>query len=380
MMKQNKIKILELCQFSAGICGVWTRVLEESKRLSSLGHEVKVFSSNAIKGSNKIACDEENISNVKIKRFNFRKLGGESFMSWDFEKAALDYSPDIILVHVYRHPHTTKALKIKNKLMKQGKNCKVFLVTHAPFVPDNSTRGFMAKLFVKFYDRFIGPRNLKRFDKIIYISKWEIPYLLSLGAEKSKLEYIPNGIPEEFFKNSSLAKEENKILFIGRISPIKDLETPIRAMALTKDKKTILEIVGPAEEEYLLKLKKLIKQLELDKRVKFSPAIYNLRDKIKKIDSCKLFILPSKKEGMPQSIIEAMARQKIVLGSDIPAIQDLVQDKKNGYLFKQGDEKDLAKKLDLLLEKNNNFIKKQARVSVKQFEWSRIIKKIEVLF
>jgi len=379
-MVVTKPKILELCQFSAGICGVWTRVLEESKRLSSLGYEVRVFSSNATKGSDKIACDEENISNVKIKRFNFRKLGGESFMRWNFEKAALDYSPDIIIVHVYRHPHTTKALKIKNKLMKQGKNCKVFLVTHAPFVQDNSTRGFIAKLFVKLYDRFIGPRNLKRFDKIIYISNWEIPYLLSLGAEKSKLEYIPNGIPEEFFKNSSLAKEDNKILFIGRISPIKDLETPIRAMALMRDKKTILEIVGPAEEEYLLKLKRIITELKLEKQVKFSPAIYELNKKIKKLDSCKIFILSSKKEGMPQSIIEAMARQKIVLGSNIPAIQDLVEDKVNGYLFEQGNEKNCSAKLNSIMVGDSTSLKKKARASVEKFEWSKIIKKIEALF
>ena len=49
------MKILELCPFSAGVCGVWTRVLEESKRLSDKGHEIKVFSSNFIKGTNEIA-------------------------------------------------------------------------------------------------------------------------------------------------------------------------------------------------------------------------------------------------------------------------------------------------------------------------------------
>ena len=49
------MKILEVCPYSAGICGVFTRVLEESKRLSKLDFEVKIFSSNAVKGSNKIA-------------------------------------------------------------------------------------------------------------------------------------------------------------------------------------------------------------------------------------------------------------------------------------------------------------------------------------
>ena len=118
------MKILEVCPYSAGICGVWTRVLEESKRLSKRGFEIKIFSSNAVKGSNEIAPSHEKLgpkgvsSGVKIEilRFPFKKLGGESFMSWDFEKEALNYSPDIIIAHNYRHLHITKCLKIAEKL------------------------------------------------------------------------------------------------------------------------------------------------------------------------------------------------------------------------------------------------------------------------
>ena len=91
-------------------------------------------------------------------------------MSWDFEKEAIDYSPDIIIVHNYRHLHTTKCLKIADKLRRDGKKCKVFLVTHAPFPEGNVTRSMIAKLAVKLYDKFIGPRTINKFDKILAIS------------------------------------------------------------------------------------------------------------------------------------------------------------------------------------------------------------------
>ena len=48
------MKILELTNFSAGICGVWARVREEAVRLAKK-HEVRVFSSNFVKGMDETA-------------------------------------------------------------------------------------------------------------------------------------------------------------------------------------------------------------------------------------------------------------------------------------------------------------------------------------
>jgi len=371
------MKILELTNYSAGICGVWTRVKEESTRLAK-SNKVIVFSSNLKKGSNQIAPSEDILDNLQIKRFSTKKLGGESFMYWfnkTAEKEALKFNPDIIIAHAYRHTHTTKALKIAKKI-----NAKVFLVTHAPFIEKNTTRSILSKIAVKNYDLFIGTKTLNKFDKIIAITKWEIPYLLKLGIKKEKINYIPNGIPEEFFRLKKLVKEENKILFLGRISPIKDLEVLIKSLSSIKDKSIKLEIVGPSEENYLKQLKEIVNKLNLEKRVKFSKPIYDLKEKIKKIDSAKIFILPSKREAMPQSLIEAMARGKIVITSDNPGSKEIVTNEKNGYLFKVGSSKDLTEKLNQALSKNNIQIKKQARKLVEKFSWDKIIKKVERLF
>jgi len=373
------MKILELCEFSAGICGVWTRVLEESKRLLERGHEVRVFSSNAVKGCNEIAKPEENIGQINIKRFPFVKLGGESFMQWKFEKEALAFRPDVIVAHNYRHLHTTKALKIAKKLRKQGYSCRIFLVTHAPFVEGDITRGFISKIIVKIYDRIIGPMTLNKFDKILTISKWEIPYLLRMRAKKEKIKYIPNGIPEEFFKQKK-SKEQNKILFLGRISPKKKIETLVSAIPYISDKKIKIEIVGPQEKEYMHQIKKIIQKLNISPRITFSKPVYGIREKIKKIDSARVFILPSRVEGMPQSLIEAMAREKIVIGSDSIAIRDLIQDNKTGYLFEFDNPKDLARKINLAISAKHSNIKKNALKSVQGFNWAKVMDKLEAAY
>ena len=373
------MKILELTNFSAGICGVWQRVKQESELLSKISNNILVVSSNATKGNNERAPEKESINGFNIIRKPYTKIGGESFMFWNFEKEALDFKPDIIIAHSYRHPHTTRAIKIAKKLNKHGINTKVFLVTHAPFERE---RGVLKNLIVYLYDILIGRNTLNQFDKILTITKWEMPYLEKLGVKKEKIRYIPNGIPKEFFELKKQAKEENKVLFLGRVSPIKNIETLIKAFSLIKNKKIILEIVGPREEEYYNKINKLISELNFNKRVIFSPPIYDIKEKIRKIDSAKIFILPSISEGMSQSLIETMSREKIVIASNNLGNKDLIENGKDGYLFEVGNEKDLAEKINISLENNikNRKIKNEAKKSVEKFSWDKIIKELERLF
>ena len=363
------MKIAILTNFShPSICGVWARARNEAELLSKY-HEVRVFSSNWVKGTKQISQPEEDYNNFKIQRFKAIRLGGESFLYWNFKNALLNFKPDVIIAHSYRQLHATKALKIAKKL-----KCGVFLVTHAPFVEGNITRTLMAKIAVNFYDRFIGPRTLNKFDKIIAITRWEIPILIKLGVKKEKIAYIPNGIPDEFFKQKK-SLEENKILFLGRIAPIKDIETLINAIALL-NKNVNVEIVGPAEDGYLKKLKSLIKEKNLEKKIIFKEPIYDIKEKIEKIDSARIFVLPSIRESMPQSLIEAMGREKIVISSNNKGARDLITDGKNGYLFKVGDYKELAEKIDYCLEKNPGDIGIEAKKSVEKFVWDKIIKEI----
>ena len=365
----KRLKVLELTNYTAGVCGVWTRVLGESKELSKK-FKVKVFSSNAVKGSNKIAKPSERIGLIEIHRFPFKKLGGESFMYWNFKKDFLEYKPDIVMAHSYRHPHTNLAIKY-SKIT----GSRVFLVTHAPFSHDNITRGNMASVLVKLYDSLIAPKVLNKFNKIITITRWEESFLRKLGLDKNKIAYIPNGIPKEFFKQKK-AREQNKILFLGRVSPLKSLQTLIRAMSLIKNEKIKLEIVGPAEKEYITFLKELISKNNLDKRVSFSEPIYDTKKKIKKLDSARIFVLPSKREGMPQSLIEAMSRGKIVIASNTHGSTEIIEDGKNGFLFKTGDAKSLSSKLNLAIRSKNQRLRQNAKKSVERFEWNKVAKTI----
>ena len=367
----KKLKIAFLCIYShPSICGVWSRVYNISKLLIEKGHEVGIFSTNSIKGTNQLSCDFEEYEKINIYRFKPSFSFGENVKFWDPSKQIEKFNPDVIIAEVYRHPHTHLALKIAKKL---GVPC--VLVTHAPFV-EPELRSRLDNLIANFYDKHIGSKALRKFDKIISITRWEEAYLEELGIAKNKLVYIPNGIAKEFF--SIPIKKGKDILFLGRISPVKNLEVLIKALAIVKieNSNVKLRIIGPAELEYKQKLMGLIKSLDLCKNVIFLPAVFDIKKKIEEIDKARIFILPSKREAMPISLIEAMARARIVISSNNKGSAEVIQNKKTGFLYPKEDPAKLAKIieycLDLRNKKNLDKIGKNARECSKKFKWESI--------
>mgnify|MGYP005866598033 CR=1 FL=1 len=80
----------------------------------------------------------------------------------------------MIIAHGFRKPFLNQAIRVAKKT-----NSKIFLVTHAPFV-EKKLRSWRLNLLVRLYDLFYAKRVLNRFDKILTITKWELPFLYKL--------------------------------------------------------------------------------------------------------------------------------------------------------------------------------------------------------
>ncbi len=359
-------KILEICNFSSGVSGVWSRVFEEAKRLVGK-YEVHVFSSDIENGQiNQIK--EETIEGVRIKRFRVKSRLGYALF-FDFEKEAMKLRPDIIIAHGFRKPYLGRVIKLAKKM-----KIKSILVTHAPFV-EKELRSSGLNLIVSLYDIIYARKILNSFDKVLAITDWEIPHLSKLGLEKKKIDIVPNGIPDEFFSFKKREEKKGKILFFGRVDPIKNIETLLKALSSFEGKYE-LEIAGPGDKDYIMSLKELADNLGI--RAKFTGPIYDIKDKIRKIDSAEIFILPSKREAMPISLIEAMSREKIVISSDSEGGKEIIEDGKNGLLFRRGDSDNLREKIELCFEDKSRIkrIRANAKKSVNKYRWSKIIIKI----
>jgi len=364
--KTKILKILMLVGYSSGASGVWQRCKDEAIAFAKQGHIVVIFSSNAIKGKPGERAEEFDVLkgqgyHINIKRFPYRKLGGESYMSWNFKKDAIEYDPTIILTHSYRHTHSDKAIKIAQRL-----KCICICITHAPFVQE---RSLPAKIIVAIKDYF---SNIDYYDKVIAISKWEIPIIKELGVLPQKIKRIPNPIFDRYFEGP--INPGKGILYLGRYHPIKDLKTLVIGVALSLDFNNIT-FVGSGEQREIDDIKFVERINKID--INWNVPVYDLEKKIKIYDDHEIFVLPSLREAMPIALVEAMARGKIVVASRTDGSKELIINNKNGFLFNIGDHEELAVILDKISkipEKSKQKIREEARASVKERCMSDVMK------
>jgi glycosyltransferase involved in cell wall biosynthesis len=127
-----------------------------------------------------------------------------------------------------------------------------------------------------------------------------------------------------------------------------------------------LLIAGPTykyDQNYITEIKAKIRNGDVkDKVILTEKSIDNVDEFMKSSD---IFVLPSRQEGFPISIIEAMSCGLTVIGSDIPEIaRAQIEDGQNGFVFPSGDHKKLSELLERLL--NNNEMRLQSGINARK--------------
>lgn len=181
-------------------------------------------------------------------------------------------------------------------------------------------------------------------DCLITINHEDYKFAKKKLSSIEKIEYIPGvGINTDLIKNIVINKEKKKkeigilpettiLLLVGELIKRKNHETAIRAFANANMDNTILLLCGQGPLEK--RLKNLVDSQNITDKVVFM-GYRNDIDEILSI--ADIFVFPSFQEGLPVSVIEAMAAGLPVICSDIRGNNDLITEGKGGYLFKPTD-------------------------------------------
>ncbi|MFH1305136.1 MAG: glycosyltransferase family 4 protein [Candidatus Omnitrophota bacterium] len=198
---------------------------------------------------------------------------------------------------------------------------------------------------------------------------------------KDKIEWISNGVDIERFKpalpdkdlRSSLGiSEQDKVIgFAGRLVREKGIEELILAIGEVRTviPEARLLIVGDTlksdrDTGIAGALKKIISDNALENSIIFAgfredlPALYNIMD---------VFVLPSHREGMPRSVIEAMACARPVIATDIRGSREEVVDGVTGRLVPVADTRAIACAIKEILS-DNDFAGRMGRAGRKRAE------------
>lgn len=187
--------------------------------------------------------------------------------------------------------------------------------------------GFFKELWVRLFHR-LSQLTYAYADLIVTIFEGNRQAQLQDGADPRRTMVIPNGVDLDRFAalgRVPAAPGEFRIGFVGRVVPIKDVKTFIRAVKIVRESLpgTRASIIGPTDEdsEYTAECQALAATLGLEGVLEFTGRS-DVRAHYPKLD---VVVLTSLSEALPLVILEAAAAGVPVVSSDVGACRELLQ-------------------------------------------------------
>lgn len=163
-------------------------------------------------------------------------------------------------------------------------------------------------------------------DEIITLFKGNQKHQLEDGANPDKMSIIPNGVDLKRYGSISHSRSSlPTIALIGRVVPIKDVKTYIRAVGLIKQYAPEIKayVIGPTDEDetYFKECQTIVQMLGLENNVIFTGRS-NVQDYLNHID---VLVLSSLSEAQPLVMLEAGAAGIPLVATDVGACRELIE-------------------------------------------------------
>lgn len=322
----------------------------------------------------------ENIAGFKVYRLTSWNLIGKTWpvakptkKNKGLFKKAISFQPNVIITNTRLFPQSLKGIILAKKI-----RIKSIHIEHGGSHPKTNNKIFSFLAYI--YDQTLGRLTISLADKVITLAKPSALFAQKLGAKN--IYIFHNSVDTRFFKpnpkpkNRKGDKETVRILYIGRLIKAKGVEDLISVFKKINRKDLILDIIGEGNYK-----NKLVEQAKNDQRIKF----WGEKDysEIKKILSQgDIFVNPSYTEGMPTSVLEAGAMGLACIATDVGGTNEIIENNKNGFLFKPHDGLNLNKFLEKIIydkKLRDKFSQRIQKKITKKFSWDRNIKKFENL-
>ena len=239
--------------------------------------------------------------------------------------------PDLI------HAHTSKAGMV-GRLAGTWARTPVVYTAHTWAFAEGMSR--LRRLIAIPIERYCATLTAR----IITVSEAnrQLALAASIGIE-SHITTIWNGVPDKASIAAPSKGSPARIVMVARFAPQKDQRLLLQALAQTKLPFELL-LIGAGET--LHEMKALTISLGLTRHVVFLGD----RDDVAEIlSNSHIFVLSSKWEGFPLSILEAMRAGLPVIASRVGGVSEAVRDGVNGLLVSPGDEAELRLALETLI-------------------------------
>lgn len=196
-----------------------------------------------------------------------------------------------------------------------------------------------------------------------------------------KLVLLPNGFDEELLQSSGLkekvfAEKENLMITVGRLgTPPKNTNMFLHALAKVNLDDWKCYLIGPVAPELQSEINKFyLKNPDKKESVVFTGPIYDKKELWEYYNRSKLFVLTSKWEGYALVFTEAQRFGNYILSTHVGAIDDVIQGGKYGMLVEQGDSDMLARKIEKIINGENDITCAYDNFDKSKLSWSSRLK------
>jgi glycosyltransferase involved in cell wall biosynthesis len=188
----------------------------------------------------------------------------------------------------------------------------------------------------------------------------------SLGVSRHKITEIPTGIDPAWISGITPARTSGKLnfCFVGRHERRKGIEELHKAISMLPADQFHFHFIGPIPGSSQLKLA----------HVTYYGALRETKRIQEILDQCQVLVTPSHSEGMPNVIMEGMARGLAILATPVGAIESVV-DQRNGWLIEPGNVDTLARMLLQVIQSKPEEIHEKQKASLERirlFTWDNI--------
>lgn len=279
------------------------------------------------------------------------------------EKAKIDNKLDVV------HTHSFFSMGLLGKYIAY--NQKIPLIyTHHTFYTE------YAKIYLK--EKIISPHITRLWTKwyvdqanAIIVPSFKIKKHLENYGAKKPIFVLPTGVNLEFFRKSKKTKQflrkklglpidKKLLLFVGRIGKEKNPDFLVKVIKQLSSERKDVVLVMVGDGFYLKKLKILVKNLGINKFVKFTGRVSH-QEILEYYQSSDIFVFSSSTETQGLVILEAMACELPIVVLEDEAFEGIVIDKKNGFIVKEKSISIFSEKINQILD--NPLIYKKFSVS-----------------
>jgi glycosyltransferase involved in cell wall biosynthesis len=318
----------------------------------------------------------------EFAHFTAGRKDGEGFdLGWLATQARLPFSffgrikrerPDVVHINTSFEPRAIIRDLILVSVAKFAKRPVLLHVHGGRFLREDFTNSFLANR---------AEHLLKAVKKVIVLSEAEKQNLLK-RTPGLDISILPNAVPIDEIPATKRGSGEKTIIFFGRIDTAKGLSEIVEAARTLTQQGFKFRFTcfgtGPDKDAFISEMSAVLGENF------YYGGVATGTEKWNALAEADIFLLPSKFEGLPMAMLEAMAAGCVPVVSDVGSIPTVIEDGHNGFLVEPGNLTQIVGKLKVLLSENEigwDELRENSRKTVREnFDFKDYIVNLEKIY